>query len=134
MTALSTRIYRDWERHPRIAQACISICEYLEHADLQLIEELSFYEIRKIASAQSPVADEEVALAVQYLTGAGIGVLGIRCYFIDWEGEYLLPNDEYLDAIKTGSIAHPRTGEEIRNVNSFVFPWYVPGRIFQKNI
>jgi hypothetical protein len=130
MTELSQRIIEDWKERQRVAEACLSIYSFLEKADFDKVQELSFFEIQKIASSESEIGDEDIALAVQYLTGAGIGILGIRCYFYDGEQEYLLPDEEYLEAIEKGRIAHPVTGTEIKNINSYLFPWFTPGRIF----
>ena len=132
MTALSERIVNDWKGRAHIARACVSVCDFLETTDPELVDELSFLDIQKIASDAASLTEEEVALIVQYLTGAGIGVLGIRCYFIDGEQEFLLPDEEYLDAVKSGLLAHPVTGEEVRDINRVLFPWFVPGRIFQR--
>lgn len=132
MTALFERINTDWKGQARIAQACVSICDFLGRTDLSLVEELSFLELKKIASAEDQLTDAEVALAIQYLTGVGIGVLGIRCYFNDGEQEYLIPDNEYISALNTGLMAHPMTGEEIEDPSHYLFPWFIPGRIFRE--
>ncbi len=130
MGSLVERIRKDWQSCPHIVQACLTLYEYL---GVKEVDELSFWDIKKIAGQAESIADEDWAKLLQYLTGAGIGVLEVRCYLIYDGEEYILPNDDYLSALSTNLIAHPATGEEIGDARTHIFPWYIPGQIFSKS-
>jgi hypothetical protein len=119
------RVKAVWDKSPAAA-LCVAIVDQLAEGVLQ---RLTFGQLYGLAS-KSQASQEDIARALQYLTGHDLHLLDTEFEFIDENDDIFYFNvDDLNDARHDGDLFHPDTGEKIDNYEERVFPTFVPSSL-----
>lgn len=119
------RVQAVWDRSPA-ASLCVAIVDQLAEGVLQ---RLTFGQLYRLAS-KSEASQEDIARALQYLTGHDLHLLDTEFEFIDENDEtFYFGMQDLNDAQHEGGLYHPESGELIDNYEERVFPTFVPSSL-----
>lgn len=119
------RVQAVWDRSPA-ALLCVAIVDQLAAG---VLHRLTFGQLYRLAS-KNEASQDDIARALQYLTGHDLHLLDTEFEFIDENDEtfYFALHDLRV-AEREGALYHPESGELIDNYEERVFPTFVPSSL-----
>mgnify|MGYP006288451685 CR=1 FL=1 len=126
---LENEVKRRWSEDP-VAEMCLRLIRYMRDQPNQNLRMLTYLNIGEILN-HHPL-NENVQRAITILVSSKIHALEKRFLFIDDETyeEYEIQYEDIEEANHTGLFIHPRTGEEVKNFESKIVPFFVPSQEF----
>lgn len=119
------RVQAVWDKSPAAA-LCVAIVDQLAEG---VLKRLTFGQLYGLAT-KSDASKEDIARALQYLTGHDLHLLDTEFEFIDENEETFYFNlDDLNTARHDGDLFHPESGERIDNYEERVFPTFVPSSL-----
>jgi len=114
-----------WDKSPA-ALLCVAIVDQLAEGVLQ---RLTFGQLYRLAS-KNEASQDDIARALQYLTGHDLHLLDTEFEFIDENDEtFYFALQDLSVAEREGALYHPESGELIDNYEERVFPTFVPSSL-----
>ncbi|ENO8809587.1 hypothetical protein ACCE85_001573 [Photobacterium damselae] len=107
---------------PNLALACELIIENISQKDAKAWQHLTFASINNLSN--SMLEPHDVVRITQYLAGERIGLFKTGFEYIGEKGQFILDNENSYYAYHENAIAHPETGELIKNVKNDVFMFF----------
>jgi hypothetical protein len=87
------------------------------------VSELSVPLVSRNVNVEAEVAWE----ILSYLSGARAALLDMKFVYIDeYDNEFFLDANDIEQLVSKKTIAHPNTGEELSDVDDYVFPVFIP--------
>lgn len=107
-------------------EACFRLVDYVfSHSDLS---HLTFTKLAKVIETDDSVLVLKVA---QYMAGATVQLLDMRFELIVGDDVFDL-DDEYIEEYRmTGKLMHPDMGIEVEDVESKIYPYFVPSKVVE---
>ncbi|MBM1199318.1 hypothetical protein GYM96_05930 [Pseudomonas fragi] len=104
-------------------EACFRLVDYVfSHDDLS---HLTFTKLARVIDTNDPALVLKVA---QYVAGASVQLLDMRFELIEGDDVFYL-DDEYIEEYRmTGKLMHPGMGVEVEDVESKIYPYFVPSK------
>lgn len=126
---LEDEIKRKWSGDS-VKQLCLMLIHYMREQPNENLQMLTYRNIGQILNI-SPL-NEDVLRAITILVSSNIHALEMHFLFIDqrFDSEYEIDNQNIEEAKRTGIFVHPITGEEIRDYESKIAPFFVPSQKF----
>lgn len=104
--------------HPEVARACVAIINYFSSVPRDALLRITFGALSTAAGYETK---DQILPAVQYLTGARVGILEPSYYFFDQSGDdFPISSSSVSSACKDGRFFHPETGEEVKQFEKFI--------------
>jgi hypothetical protein len=113
LKSFEEKLKRDWRDDSEIESLCESIFAFLSD-EKNHRNHFSYSDFRTITNAKN---DEKLSRALQYLSAPGRRVLKKVFFFFDLDDVVEYSSVEMTEIFQTGAFAHPRTGEEIFDLN-----------------
>ncbi|MFL9944285.1 hypothetical protein [Paraburkholderia graminis] len=119
------RVQAVWDTSPA-ASLCVAIVDQLAEG---VLHRLTFGQLYRLAS-KNDASQDDIARAVQYLTGNDLHLLDTEFEFIDENDDtYYFAMQDLNEAQHEGALYHPESGELIDNYEERVFPTFVPSSL-----
>lgn len=105
------------------AAYCLKLIDALYEVDEAEGKFLTFTMLQKMVGCDE--IDSKFVEAVQFLTSSTYSVLHAHGQFVDIDGsEFTLSDQEFNEVLLSGSLIHPRTGDEIKDARGDVIPFF----------
>ncbi|MUK78457.1 hypothetical protein GNP84_16360 [Aliivibrio fischeri] len=114
--------YQDWEENPDFAKACENVITKISSKEADAFRHLTFSSIKRLSESSLDIND--IILLTQYLSGDRISLLTTGFEYIGQYGNFILDEENSYYAYYENSIAHPVTGEIIKDVKNDVFMFF----------
>ncbi|MDW9593792.1 hypothetical protein GOA63_16425 [Sinorhizobium meliloti] len=120
--AIEKAIQERWAGDPA-AGMCCAILDYAVSKPDETSVMLTFGDFSKLTGASFD--QEELQRAIAILVSR-YSALEMRLIFFDEkDGPLYLDKEEQSDFVKTGTLAHPHSGEIVQDAKDRIFPYYI---------
>lgn len=126
--AIRADLERRWSDQPA-GKLCQMIIDYMSEKSADQLQFMTYGTFAHILGKNS--IDDETVLAITILTNSSISALDACAMFVDENDvEHEIEPGELYEAISTGRLTHPETGDPVDDFASRIIPFYVPSDRF----
>ncbi|MDP4027033.1 hypothetical protein Q8W71_31065 [Methylobacterium sp. NEAU 140] len=117
----------------RAGKLCQIIIDYMVKKPVDQLQFMTYGTFAEILGKSS--IDDETVLAITILTNSNISALDACAMFVDENDvEHEIDPSELYEALSTGKLVHPETGNPVEDFASKIIPFYVPSDRFMSNL
>lgn len=121
-------ILHEWQGNSAV-DFCLKIIDYISALPVEQMQMLTFQSMTNAVGLKE--VDDTILRAVSLLASTSIDALETKLLLIDDdEREFDIEKGELAEARKTGFLVHPATGEQIRDFETKIIPYFVPSERF----
>ena len=130
ISEIKTELHSIWPDVPA-ADLCVRILDFMMSVPTDQLQMLTFRELTDATGQGNVTPDLITALSIL----KEMSLLDARALFVDYdETEYELEPSELFEAQVSGILIHPHTGEEVKNYQKRVIPFFTPSDKFRSEV